>query len=94
MQSIIISIATPHSSPARICLAFKKNDIIEPYTQHFGAYHNFSLETLTPNLVALSRPSLQILDKTLTVVFLIYGRLIKPLINKIVITPQTVMILT
>ena len=47
-----------------------------------------------PNLVSITRPSLQILGKTQTWVFLISGFLVSPLQKKIVIIPEPVMILT
>ena len=47
-----------------------------------------------PNLVSTTRPSLQILGKTQTVVFPISGFLGNPLSKKIVIIPEPVKILT
>ena len=46
------------------------------------------------NLVYLTRPSLQILNKTQTGVFPISGFLVNPLQREIVINPEPVMILT
>ena len=44
-----------------------------------AAFSNISLETSVPNLVSLTCPSLQILGKTQTGVFLISGFLVNPL---------------
>ena len=52
------------------------------------------LETFVPNLVSLTRLSLQILGKTHTGVFPISGFLVNPLYKKLVITTEPVMILT
>ena len=55
---------------------------------------NFSLETSAQNLLSLTRPSLQILGKTHTGVFPMFGFLVNSLKTKIFITPEPVMILT
>ena len=46
---------------------------------HFAAPSNILSETFWPNLASIARPSLQILGKTLKVVFPISGFLINPL---------------
>ena len=50
---------------------------------HFTPLSNFLLETFMPNLVTPTRPSLQILHKTLTKACPISGFLVESLINKI-----------
>ena len=45
------------------------------------------------NVISLTPPSLQILDKTQMVVFPVFGFLVNLLLKKVVITPQSVMIL-
>ena len=48
-----------------IPLLFSLNisETVKTVTCHFAAFSNFSLETLVPNLVSLTRPSLQVSDK-------------------------------
>ena len=55
-------------------------------TWHIASLSNFSLETFMANLISMTNPSLQILDKTQTGVFSISGFLVKPPVKKIVIT--------
>ena len=45
------------------------------------------------NVISLTPPSLQILDKIQMVVFPVFGFLVNLLLKKVVITPQSVMIL-
>ena len=59
-----------------------------------AAFCNILLETFEPNLVSLTRPTFQILGKTQMGVFQIYGFLVNPLKKKILMTPESVMILT
>ena len=49
------------------------------YPWKFAAFSNILLETFLPNLVSLTRPSLQILRKTQTGVFPISRFLVNPL---------------
>ena len=51
------------------------------------------MEKLVQNVISLTPPSLQILDKTQMVVFPVFGFLVNLLLKKVVITPQSVMIL-
>ena len=55
----------------------RRKNLFNP--NHVAALSNISLETLVPNLMSLTRPSLQILGKTQTGVFLISGFLVNPL---------------
>ena len=66
--------------------------MLQPW--HFVAFNNISLETFVLNFVSSTRPSLQLLGKTQTRVFLISRLLVNPLLTKIVITPEPVMVLT
>ena len=58
------------------------------------AFCSILLDTFLPNAVCITRPSLQILGKTQTGVFPISGSLVNPLLKKIAIIPEPVMILT
>ena len=51
-------------------------------TWHIAALSNFSLETFMANLISMTNPSLQMLDKTQTGVFSISGFLVKPPVKK------------
>ena len=55
------------------------------------AFSNILLETFVPNLVSVTRPSLQILREIQTGVFVFSGLLVNPLQKKIAITPQQMM---
>ena len=62
--------------------SFNNSETVKAVNLVFEALHKFSLETFMPNLVSLTCPSLQILDKTQTGIFLISRFLVKSLINK------------
>ena len=62
--------------------SLNNSETVKAVTCHFAIFSNISLETFMPNLVSLTRPSLQILGITQTGVFPISGFLVNPLLKK------------
>ena len=61
---------------------------------HFAEFSKILLEMFVTNVAFFTFPSLQILGKTQTWVFPIFGFLVNPLKKEIVMSPEPVMILT
>ena len=71
-----INPTTTTPPPPPLCWFFLNNlEAVKPYSYN----PCISLETSVPNLVSLTRPSLQVLGKTQTAVFPIPGFLLNPL---------------
>ena len=56
-----------------------KSEKVKAGIWDFVAFSNISSETFVPSLVSLTRPSLQILGKTQTGIFLTFRFLVNPL---------------
>ena len=74
--------------------SLNNSEKVKAVTLAFPVFSNISLEKFVPNLVSLTRPSLQILNNTQTGILPISGFLDNPLKTKLVTTPEQAMILT
>ena len=73
---LLTLIWTGGGNPAPCCISFNNPKTIKAVPWHFAA---FSIISFVPNLVSLTRPSLQILGKIQTWVFPISGFLVNSL---------------